>query len=98
MQQELAMLRQHLLPAERIIGTLSNAASVAVLRRPESMPGGDGAEEQRSQGGLGSLHKSARDVTRHIPVGERSPSPSQLLTDQTLDFLEEVQVRSCVLF
>ncbi|GAX77470.1 hypothetical protein CEUSTIGMA_g4914.t1 [Chlamydomonas eustigma] len=98
MQQELAMLRQHLLPAERIIGTLMNvaasAASAAAAAAAQHNFDGMSVSQHSAedQGSFGSLHKIARDMTRHDPEeGHSPPLCSPLLTEQTLDFLEEVQ-------
>ena len=80
MQQELGIMKQHLFPAERVIGTLLNL----------------GCKSSPPIQQLGSFKESSflRSVSERFPATElQEPvKGSVLLAMETVDFLEEVQV------
>ena len=90
MQQELGIMRQHLFPADRILGTLLNLGtegSAAVIPAPQPT-----SSLQACMQGAPPPTPAAflRGASSRRAVGEVPEGP--LLSFETVDFLEEVQV------
>ena len=87
MQQELGIMRQHLFPADRILGTLLNLGtegSAAVIPAPQPT-----SSLQACMQGAPSTASFA--FPRSTAAANMSEGPA-LLCFETVDFLEEVQV------